>query len=1100
MIEQTIAQVYATVQSLASATTSTKTKARPKRTPLEGDQLEIEPMLVEKDSDATIGVVTDTSGRKMQKQIICNDWNKPTQIIKKSAATPYKGTFCNVPAHTAAALGNVLDRLTPYEGICLGSSGHPLSLDVPLGTKSHVPAGGIARTKSFLHWPLVFWMLVDIDPEPGAVPLTRDQTWAKLCAMYPGWAYCAHVWKASSSSHISLSEDVPAPFLPGAIVTSEGNYHLYLRCRGDVDAWVLDFTRRCWLSGNAFHKLATKNAKTGVSAVLERFFVDATVFSPERIIYEAGADLGPGLVQKRPPAITTEGDTFDLDAITPLSGDDIAKADRLKNEARAAIIATRLAATIDHLIKTDKLDKKTAETEAQRRIAYCDRGILAPDHIITVEGLGAMRVGDLTPEMCGDAGLRCFDPQEPDYRPGDYGLCLAYYNRGELIISSKAHGKRIYGLALDAIAAFTAESLQAAIDALNAGTVKVSRDSTEVKAEANKLGINAYKLFRAVELAAQNFDVDWLFDHLPLDAKAHKKAERQYRKDLGLDDDQRRSMPDQLIDIGLGEGINYFKTPEGTIHADLNLEGHRETVGLRSKGFRQYLRATIFERSSRSPGADAVTQAIDTLEALASRDALERKLSNRTAQEGDDIYIDLGDDAWHVVKITSEGWEVVADYPVRFRRGGCAAMPTPIAGGSLEAFRALCQFDQSNWIKILCWIVQSMMPAKEYPILILSGARGSGKTSITKAIKSLIDPTNPLTRGTVGDVRSFAIHATKRHCIAIDNLSGLTPEQSDILCRAATGGGHAERTLQTDDDETIFEFTNPLILNGIGSIATRDDLLDRSMVVGLQQVADRISQGEFERRLEAMLPGVFGALLDLMVRVLAMMPELKGTYDGEERFTGFMEVSLAVERAMAWAPGTVLGVFGESRADAHLTAVESSPLGLAVLDFMANQTYWTGPAGELLNRLSLVASEKTVRDRSWPGNGKWLSDRLINRLAPDLAALGIEVTRDRSNGSRGITIKKITPTAQKTPQPAPVEIKEGDQVVLITAEYEAAGLQRDQTFTIASIQLPQPNATPPIPEAFAVLAVPDGKNESVWLKHLKPYTESADLGFWGAAA
>jgi energy-coupling factor transporter ATP-binding protein EcfA2 len=499
---------------------------------------------------------------------------------------------------------------------------------------------------------------------------------------------------------------------------------------------------------------------------------------------------------------------------------------------------------------------------------------------------------------------------------------------------------------------------------------------------------------------------------------------------------EKRSTADQLIDIGRDDGISYFKTPDGVVYADLSLEGKRQTVGLRSKGFRQHLRATMFDKAGKSPGSDAVQQAIDTLEALASRDALERKLSNRIARDGDDIYIDLANDSWNAIRVTPNGWEVVTDYPIRFRRGGCAAMPEPTQGGSLEDFRSLCQFDDANWVKILCWIVQAMIPSHEYPILVIGGAHGAGKTTITKAIKQLIDPTTPLTRSNVGDVRGFAIHASKRHTIAIDNLSGLTPEQSDILCRAATGGGHSERTLQTDDDETIFEFINPMILNGIGSIATRDDLLDRALVVGLQALTGSLQQGDFNRRLEAMRPGVFGALLDLISKVCAILPAIQGTYHGTERFTGFMEVSLAVERASGWAPGTVLGVFGESRAEAHQTAVESSPVGLAILDFMANRECWTGPANELWEQLSLTVSDKTKRHPSWPANGRWLSDRLCNRLAPDLKALGIEVTRDKSNGARGITIERIVPAATVEPQAEPARTVAASFTPIETEEIE----------------------------------------------------------------
>jgi energy-coupling factor transporter ATP-binding protein EcfA2 len=478
------------------------------------------------------------------------------------------------------------------------------------------------------------------------------------------------------------------------------------------------------------------------------------------------------------------------------------------------------------------------------------------------------------------------------------------------------------------------------------------------------------------------------------------------------------------IDIGRSGSAVYFQTPEGVVYADLIGNGQRQTVALRSKDFRNYLRAQLFDKTGKSPGSDAVQQAIDTLEALNLRDCPKRELNNRTARDGDTVYLDLANDSWQAIKITSAGWAIETDYPVRFRRGGCAPLATPTSGGNLEDLRTLLQLDHENWVKVLCWIVQSMMPSKEYPILVVTGARGSGKTTLTKAIKRIIDPTTPLTRGSVGTVRDFAIHASKRHTIAIDNISGLNAEQSDILCRSATGDGHAERLLHTDDEEIIFEFVNPLILNGIGSIATRDDLLDRSIVVNLQPLSDRSSADKYQKALETLQPEIFGALLDLLAKVLAILPEVTGTYSGDERFTGFVEIALAVEKAMAWETGTVLNTFATARQNAHQTAVESSPLGEAVLEFMDGRECYTGTASELLSQLNSIVTDRTKRDRSWPANGRWLSDRLCNRLAPDLKALGLEVSRDRGGSARLITIERVAVAEVPAIQPATEEFTE----------------------------------------------------------------------------
>jgi hypothetical protein len=54
------------------------------------------------------------------------------------------------------------------------------------------------------------------------------------------------------------------------------------------------------------------------------------------------------------------------------------------------------------------------------------------------------------------------------------------------------------------------------------------------------------------------------------------------------------------------------------------------------------------------------------------------------------------------------------------------------------------------------------------------------------------------------------------------------PELSDALCTIATGGGQAGRQFYTNGEEHIIEAHNPVVLNGIGAVITRADLLDRT--------------------------------------------------------------------------------------------------------------------------------------------------------------------------------------------------------------------------------------------------------------------------------
>src|SRR5215210_2595277 len=82
--------------------------------------------------------------------------------------------------------------------------------------------------------------------------------------------------------------------------------------------------------------------------------------------------------------------------------------------------------------------------------------------------------------------------------------------------------------------------------------------------------------------------------------------------------------------------------------------------------------------------------------------------------------------------------------------------------------------------------------------------------------------------------------------IALDNLSGLSPWLSDALCRIAIGGGLRTRELYSDTNEVLIDVQRPIILNGIDDIATRQDLIDRAIIINLEPIPDNKRKPETE--------------------------------------------------------------------------------------------------------------------------------------------------------------------------------------------------------------------------------------------------------------
>ena len=83
--------------------------------------------------------------------------------------------------------------------------------------------------------------------------------------------------------------------------------------------------------------------------------------------------------------------------------------------------------------------------------------------------------------------------------------------------------------------------------------------------------------------------------------------------------------------------------------------------------------------------------------------------------------------------------------------------------------------------------------------MALNGEQGSGKTTAAKMVRSLIDPHVAPLRGPPRDLRDLAIAAFNQYVLAFDNLSGISADLADALCRLSTGGGFATRMLYSKE-------------------------------------------------------------------------------------------------------------------------------------------------------------------------------------------------------------------------------------------------------------------------------------------------------------
>jgi hypothetical protein len=465
-----------------------------------------------------------------------------------------------------------------------------------------------------------------------------------------------------------------------------------------------------------------------------------------------------------------------------------------------------------------------------------------------------------------------------------------------------------------------------------------------------------------------------------------------------------------------------WHTPGKLAYATILLGSHKENWPVRSQMFKQFLAKQFYDDQGKAMNSEALAAAINLIEAKAQFDGDEHPVHVRVAEHDGHIYLDLCNPEWQVVKVTPQGWDIVDDPPVRFRRSrGMIALPTPERGGTVDQLRGFLNIDDNAWRLVIAWLVATLRPRGPYPILALFAEQGAGKSTIGRLLRELIDPNAAPLRAEPNDGRDLMIAANNSWCMAYDNLSHVPPWLSDAMCRLSTGGGFSTRELYSDSDEIIFDSQRPLLLTSIEEVASRSDLLDRCLIVWLPAIPEdrRRSEAELFEAFHKVRSKILGALLDAVAVALLRLPSIK--LPTLPRMADFAIWATAAETAFGWPSGTFVTAYQGNRESANEVALEASVVARPLLDLLEAQGEWNGSSGELLKALEEREGEQIRKQSGWPKNPRSLSGHLT-RLAPNLREAGWEAIspkKNRTAKTRLWTIRRLRGDASTSSNPQP---------------------------------------------------------------------------------
>ncbi|WP_369186079.1 ATP-binding protein [Streptomyces sp. R08] len=476
------------------------------------------------------------------------------------------------------------------------------------------------------------------------------------------------------------------------------------------------------------------------------------------------------------------------------------------------------------------------------------------------------------------------------------------------------------------------------------------------------------------------------------------------------DDDQNPAR--KVIADYAQEHFRYFRTADGTVYAQKN--SHPVARPIRSQGtsgsHRQELMVGLFRDGFGVFNGTALKEALDLIEALAMSNDVQ-PVHIRVAPGFDGAtWLDLGRNDGQSVRIHPTGWDILTPDPqeVCWRRTQLTGeLPLPAKdtnGKGIDLLLRLCNFANAETECLaIAWLIGCLGPSVPVPAPFLTGPQGAGKSTGGRMLVRIIEGMSGDLRRAPKDEENLIAAVAAGWVTALDNLSHLAPDLSDLMCCIVTGAETIKRALYTDGDVVRARYRRPLLLTGIDVGVIRPDLAERLLPLRLERPRVRRTEAELWGEFEEVLPVVLGSLLDLTVKVRAAEVDIPT----DLRMADFAHLCAQLDAATGFG---ALNAYRASLDDLNDDVIEGDLLAQTVLQHAAGleggveERMTSAEWLHCLTRL-YIGDDCRPLPKGWPTTGKVLSDRL-KRLQPTLAARGVLIDWGRTKTARYIEMAR----------------------------------------------------------------------------------------------